>query len=235
MFLRKERCDIMKIMADSVSRGTCAFVQVRDLKYLADTTKNRKRLIKDYYNGLIEHGLTLTDFVKVVDREVLAMIMAEEAIIDFDNYKDMHLFGLATEIIQRMSAMYDIGDKKVNRHIIESLKDIVAYRNGTLDYSIPVVPTGRMVFLSGNMAFSTTQYDGLYLFRATDGDDASKLEYREYLLECILSVYNLDFEGYTNEELDYTLSKNGNNLLVKVGPKKKKSKIKQFITKKNKC
>ncbi|HAB67053.1 MAG TPA: hypothetical protein DCE23_06775 [Firmicutes bacterium] len=211
----------MKIIADSISTGTCCFVQVRDLKYIWETSKNRT--IRDFYLSLEEKEISQNDFVKVVDADILNTILNEEAIIDFSEYMKRSYFGLATEILNRVSDIYNYGEKKKNRHMIDDLKDIIAYKNKSLDYRIPIVSTGRIVYMSCNLAFSTTQFDNVYLFKTLDGDDASKPEYRNFLLECILSMYDIEYSSYDRNSLDYSLIKEGNMMVVTIKATKKKS------------
>lgn len=222
----------MTIKADSVTCGTCCFIQVKDLFYLWKQKKERTLL--DTYRTLINEGKQETDFIKIIDLPTLRIIFNEETLISFDEYRKMPLPILVSEIFQKFSLGLEFGNKAGAKQAIKDLKDIIAYKTGTLNYEIPAVPTGRIVFMQGNSAFSSTQFEHTYLYRTLNKDDASKQEHRAYLLECILNIYDLDFPGYTKDELEYTITKKGNNLLIHISPTKKKNIINQYLTKRNK-
>ncbi len=219
----------MKLITNNNTKKVRCYVQVKDLLYLGMHLK--KKIFLERYYALKDAGALDTQFVKVIDNESLSLVLNDETLVSFTDYNKMPTVCLATEIVQRIPFILDEKERRSFCQAVHDLKDIILFRRGELNYTIPALPTDRIELLSSNLVFSTTIFNGVYSFRTIDGSDASSEVYRSYLMECILSIYGMDFPGYTGDEMNYSLVKDGNNLLVRIAPLKKKSKLEQFRTK----
>lgn len=219
----------MKLVTNNNTKKVCCYVQVKDLLYLGMHLK--KKVFLDRYYSLKNAGAIDTQFVKVIDNESLSLVLSDETLISFTDYNKLPSFCIATEIIQRMPFIFDETERRSFSQAVHDLRDIILFRRGELCYKIPAIPTDRIEFLSSNLVFSTTIFNGVYSFRTTDGSDASLDANREYLMGCILSIYEMDFPGYTGDEMSYSLIKDDNSLLVRIAPLKKKSRLEQFRAK----
>ena len=139
----------MKIITDTKRYGKLCYVQVRDVLFLAKMTDNQ-RLMKDYLR-FINEGKTDYEFIKVSGDSYIRAFELCDYIIDFSEYskKDIGINYLSNMVKSKIyvSSRDSFYEEGIN-HQIDSVRDMMAFKKGELDYKIPLVADGRVEILS---------------------------------------------------------------------------------------
>lgn len=196
----------MKIITNTRRNGKLCYVQVKDILFLARYTSN-KRLMQDYLNA-INNGKSDDEFVKVSGNNYIRAFELCDYIIDFSEYskRDIGVNYLSNMVKNKAYAMPKdkIGQEGLDLQI-DAVRDMIAYKMGTLDYKIPLVADGDFEFVSPDqtLLFNSTVVDGCYTLSTLDGKDVNTHDYDEFFKGCIDKVYDALYPELPKDERDY--------------------------------
>lgn len=219
----------MKIVTFTKWNGKLCYIQVKDLLFLARYTGN-KRLMQDYINA-IEEGKSDNEFIKVSGDSYIKAFELCDYIVDFSKYnkKDVNFNYLSNLVKMKTYAMCKSPKEKDGLdHQIDSIRDIIAYKNGELDYKIPLIPDGRMEMCdsSNTYIFSSTIIDGCFTLKRVDGCSLDEQDYKCFLDSSIKRVFDVMYPGM--EERDYSTFVVGNTLVLSIKKSDTKKKRKSI-------
>lgn len=196
----------MKIITNTKRNGKVCYVQVKDILFLARYTGN-KRLMQDYINT-INNGKGDNEFIKVSGNSYIRAFELCDYIIDFSEYskRDIGVNYLSNMIKTKIYAM---PKEKIDQEgldlQIDAVRDMMAYKMGTLEYKIPLVADGKFEFVSPDqkLLFDSTVVDGCYTLSTVDGTDVNTHDYDEFFKGCVDKVYKSLYPELDESARDY--------------------------------
>ena len=207
----------MKIITNTKLYGKLCYVQVKDLLFLARYTGN-KRLMQDYIDT-INKGKSDNEFIKVSGDKYIKAFELCDYIIDFSEYSKRDIgVNYLSNLVKNKIYIQSKEKREVEGidHKIDGVRDIIAYKNGTLDYKIPLVNDGRIEIISPNkkMFFSSSIIEDCFTIIPTSNKEIEGIDYQEFLTNCIDRVYNTLYPELTDKE--YKTFIVGNTLVVTI-------------------
>ena len=216
----------MKLITDTKRNGKVCYVQVKDLLFLAKYTGN-KRLMQDYIDA-IDKGKSDSDFVKVNGESYIRAFELCDYIVDFNKYnkKDVNFNYLSNLVKMKTYAMCrNIKEKEGLDYQIDGVRDIIAFKNGELEYKIPLLPDGRVEMFdnTNEYLFRSTIIDGYFVLEKVGKGDLNEQDYKNFLDVSVKKVFDVFYPGV--KEKIYSSFVVGNTLVVSI--KKRESKRKK--------
>ena len=207
----------MKIITDTKRYGKLCYVQVRDVLFLAKMTNNQ-RLMKDYVR-FINEGKTDYEFIKVSGDSYIRAFELCDYIIDFSEYskKDIGINYLSNMVKSKVyvSSRDSFYEEGIN-HQIESVRDMIAFKKGELDYKILLVADGRVEILSKDrkFTFESTVVDDCFILKTTDGSNIECHDYQEFLEDSVKKIFEKLYSDYLDKT--YGSFVTGNTLVINI-------------------
>ncbi len=219
----------MKIVTDSQSATKACYIQQKDLLYLGQKLGDTSLIT--LYEENRASSIADNTFLYIKDIDLISLIICDTELINFVDYAHTPTGIIAIDILSKLSSLLEIQERATTKNAIRDLRDIIAYRNGSLPYTIPPVPTDQYVMDYKNLTFSSTIFDDVYLLRTINGEDINSYDYLSYLTNCLAFIYKNAYPIYLSSELSYTITKYNNSLLITIKPKVKKNIIKKYRAK----
>lgn len=226
----------MKIITKTKREGVLCFIQVKDILFLANITKNKK-LMEQYLN-LINDGKTDDEFIKIIQESFISIIDKCDYIIDFTDFnsKDASLNYLSRLII---NMNYNIPSDDVKRecldHKTEGIRDIIDFKRGGLEYKIPLVPDGALECLSsdGRLSLESTVLPDTFIIKAIDDSDVQNNDYYDFYLESLDKIFSLLYPEVDENDKKVTCFDRGKMLVINISrcTKKKENKLNKLLAK----
>ena len=211
----------MKIIVNRKDETVC-YVQLRDLVFLANRNIH---VFRELSIQFINEGKTLEEFVRINNIKLIEYIGNCNEIIEFDDYVNNSIESISNVIVTK-NLLYkaDSVSNAIVRHQTDDLHDIIAFKKGELNYSIPLVCTDEFVLELGNVRVCSTILKNKFIIKV-DGE-VNIADLLEQIKENIINKLNLkaDYE-FKVVEL------NGNYLLSIVPAKKVKKNVFQLLKK----
>ena len=200
------------------------YVQVRDILFIARLYGNEK--IMNYYLFLINQEFLDTDFV-LSNNFLLNKILKSSLILDFNEYRDYSNFHISNLIISLSSVKMD--EQGISSHQIDDLRDIMNFKRGVLQYTIPLIPNGKIdeKYDDLRLRFRSTIFNEYFIIEAEKQEDICNYDYMECLKRGINMLKNKG--SLLLEEPVYNLINKGNCMIVSF--KKEKTKKETIINK----
>ena len=225
----------MKIITNTKLYGKLCYVQVKDVLFFARYTGN-KRLMQDYINT-INKGKSDNEFIKVSGDSYIKAFELCDYIIDFSEYskRDIGVNYLSNMVKSKIYALpKEKKDQEGLEHQIEGVRDMMAYKSGTLEYKIPLIDDGRLEIISKDkkMIFTSSIIDNCFTIVTTDGKDINEVDYHEFLESSLERVYSTLYGDVTDKS--YNTFVIGNTLVINVlrnNEVKKKSVVGKILAK----
>lgn len=203
----------MKIIIKDETGIKKCLIQLRDVDYMEK--KYNARSIRKYLTMGIHSELKEESFIPVTNAHIAEVIEANPSIVDFSEMVRLDNLSISRMIV--LAHTFGAKEKQQlddEKKIID-LQDIMSFKNGTLNYQIPLLLDGKVMFNDGNVVFGSTTIPGYYMLK---GNKETNL--REYLELNSNSLFNTiesdkEMESYSVTELD-------NCLLVRFNTKKKR-------------
>lgn len=151
----------MKIIVHKKNETIC-YVQLRDLLYLASGKNNAFRELANKY---IDEFKQMTDFVKVVDPEMIKIIDKKEDIVDFDDYTNYSIDSLTHLLVSKNLFCTDDEARRRVDHQTRAIQDIISYKKGELEYSIPLIADDRLVKNINGYIVQSTNCDNKFIVK----------------------------------------------------------------------
>ena len=151
----------MKIIVYKKNETIC-YVQLRDLLYLASGKRNSFRELSNKY---IDEFKQMTDFVKVTDPEMIKIIEKKEDIINVDDYSSYSIDSLTHLLVSKNLFCCDDESRRRVEHQTRAIQDLISYKKGELEYSIPLVPDDRIVKNINGYIVQSTNCDNKFIVK----------------------------------------------------------------------
>lgn len=206
----------MKIIVNRKDETVC-YVQLRDLVFLAN--KNLQ-VFRELSIQHINEGKTLEEFVRINNMKLIEFIKNCEDIIEFNDYANSSIENISKVIITKnLLFNVDASSSKKIRHQTEDLQDIIAFKQGELNYQIPLVCTDNIDFVIEGIRVRSTILNNRFLITVTsEGIDLNSLLPR--VKDMIIDKLNLN----PDNEYNYEIKEFGNNHLFSLVEAKKTKK-----------
>ena len=206
----------MKIVVNNGDIKTC-YVQVRDIKYLAD--RYSSSVFENIFTKACAEGHNFTDFIPIADDKIASIIIFDSFIIDFSLS-----VGHESHSLSRMTSLSSCGSSNTERidfeHKRRDLNDLMNFKRGKLDYQIPILFDGLQKIEFDNATVGSTSMPGYYMLRSKYPDtDLEHILKRDYLI-----IYRM--LGYKGECDGVSINKVGDDLLFRFIVK---NKVTRFI------
>lgn len=226
----------MKIITKTKREGVLCFIQVKDILFLANLTKN-KNLMQQYLN-LINEGKTDNEFIKITQESFISVLDGCDYIIDFTDFnkKDVSLNYLSRLIV---NMNFNIPGDDMNRECLDHkqdvIRDIIDFKRGELEYKIPLVPDGVLECLSsdGRLLLESTVVPDTFIIKAVDGSDVQTIDYYDFYLESIDKIFDLLYPDLDKNNRRFNCVDRGKMLIINISrcTKKKENKINKLLAK----
>ena len=154
----------MKIVVHKKNETVC-YVQLCDLVYLASGENNSFRKLSCKY---IDEGKIMTDFVRVSDKAMIDIIENLEDIINFDDYRSYSIEALSHLLVSKHLFCELCSTRSVD-HQTRAIQDIISYKKGELDYSIPLITDDRLVQNINGYVVMSTNCDNRFVVKCENG------------------------------------------------------------------
>ena len=216
----------MKIITEDYNNNFYCYIQVRDIYYLLKTKPNIT--IKAMYEKCLRTNKTDYEFIRITDPHIIELILHTEGIIDFETYHQEN-----PELLTRYLINSIFSDTEETKHKCESIRDILAFQKGELNYKIPIVPTREYACFDSkrNISIQTSNMKGYYILKTEDDIPIDNKDYQFFLGEQISYICSMN--GIKKEELDIKTQTIGSYIIIKIGKKQpKKQNIFQRLLKK---
>lgn len=196
--------------------GDNYYVQVRDIFFIGNLYNSK--MIIAYYMSFINRGYGDNDFVKINNKSI-KQILDTDLIIDFTDYKDTSIVYLSNVLANLFMTTQNTGE--VTKHKENDIRDIISFKKGELNYSIPLIPTDEVSYINQEMglAFRSTIFDNYFVFQSNS--DLDNVQYLDYLRFCINEVIE---EKFANQVVSYDIINNESYLVIRFNVEQKKSK-----------
>lgn len=226
----------MKIITQTKRDGLLCYVQVKDILFLARITNNTT-LMQQYLN-LINNGRSDNAFIKITQNSLINIIDKCDYIIDFTDFnkKDIDLNYLSRLII---NMNFSVSSNNVVRECLEyktdGIRDIMAFKKGELDYTLPLVPDGLLEYTSSDskLLLESTVIPDTFTIRVADGSDVQNNDYYDFYLESLDRIFDLLYPELEKKDRKFTCVDRGKILIITVKrcSKKKESRISRLLAK----
>lgn len=204
---------LMKIIIKDETGIKKCLIQLRDVDYMEK--KYNAKSIRKYLTMGIHSELKEESFIPVVNAHIAQVIEADPNIVDFSEIVKLDTLSISRLIVLAHSFGATKKQQLDEEKKTIDLQDIMSFKNGTLDYKIPLMLDGKVMNKDGEIVFGSTTIPGCYVLK---GNKHSNLrEYLELNSNALYSLIGLDkeMESYSVTELD-------NCLLVHFNTKKKR-------------
>lgn len=236
VFYKKEEMVIeMKILTKTNKYGELCYVQVKDILFLARIVKSNR--ILTLYINLLNEGKGENDFVRIISKSYIKLIKESDFIVDFCEYSSSNIgITYISNLLVSMncfSCSSYMEQEKIN-HKNEALRDIIDFKKGELDYTIPVVPDGNVEIVNedNSLIFNSTVLDNCYTLTSITGVDVNTIEYDDFFRKCIDEIYENQYPELEKNEREYKYYDRGKTFILFVQTsKKKKRKISRVLEK----
>lgn len=199
----------MKIIIRDGQMIKKCLIQVKDVLYLIErfnVPKLKTLLLKN------RKDLKAVDFINVTDERIARIIEENEYIVDFTSMSNYDSFTLSRLILLGHNPIINKLDEE-NR--VMDLQSIISFKNGELDYSIPVTLT-KHLYEDSEVVFGPSTFANYYLLDSKE----EGLDIESYLDQHASSLYSLI---NSDQELDsFDVIKVQKGILVHFKEKKKR-------------
>ena len=201
----------MKIITKDYNNNFYCYIQVRDLAYLVE--QKRLTIFKLLYEKLLNAGMIYTDFIRIKDPSMIEVILHIDEIIDFNDYQKLDALSLSRILV---NSAYS--STKQTEHKCESIRDIIAFNKGELEYKIPVLPTNKFACLSTekNISFQTSSVPNFYILRSEDDIPITEKDYQAFLEQQIQDVIRMEHL----KEYETNITPMGPYIIIRIERKK---------------
>ncbi len=217
----------MKIITKDYNNNFYCYIQVRDLAYLVE--QKRLTIFKLLYEKILNTEMIYTDFIRIKDPSMIEVILHVDEIIDFNDYQKLDSLSLSRILV---NSIYT--NSKQTEHKCESIRDIIAFNKGELDYKMPVLPTNKYACLSTekNISFQTSTVPNFYILRSEDDIPITEKDYQAFLEEQIKDIVKLEHL----QEYETNITPMGSYIIIRIERKKpvKESIFKRIFKKQSK-
>ena len=156
----------MKIIVNRKDETVC-YVQLRDLVFLAN--KNLQ-VFRELSIQHINEGKTMEEFVRINNRKLIEYIEQCDDIIEFDDYVNVSIENISNTIVTKnLLFNVDVKNGRSIRHQTDDLQDIIAFKQGELNYQIPLVCTDKVDINIDGIRIRSTILNNRFLI-TNDGD-----------------------------------------------------------------
>lgn len=213
----------MKIIVNRKDETVC-YVQLRDLVFLANKNLQVFRKLSIQY---INEGKTMEEFVRINSIQLIEFIAKNDDIIDFCDYANSSIENISNVIVTKnLLFKVDSESSKRIRHQTDDLQDIIAFKQGELNYQVPLVSTEDVDFTIGDVRVCSTILNNRYLVTVTG--DAIVTDLLPTIKDMLINKLNLNPEN----EYSCEIREFGNNYLLSlVSVKKAKKNFFQLLKK----
>lgn len=225
----------MKIITNTRRDGKLCYIQVKDILFLARVSKSED--VMQHYINLINEGYGDTDFIKITQENYIDIIRKCEFIVDFMEFgnKNTPVSYISSLIVNLNFAIGDGITKEGISYKVDDLRDIMAFKNGELEYKIPLVTNGSIEMESEDktLLLDGTVINDCFILKSTDGEDIQNKDYYEFYLKCLDRIYNEFYPDIEQAERKYDVYDRGNILVICIHrqEKKKESKMHNILAK----
>lgn len=224
----------MKIITNTKRCGELCYIQVKDVLFLARYTKNEPLLEK--YIKLINNGLNDDVFIRVDNEGLKQAIKMCDSIVDFCEFADnsVSIAYLSNLLVNINTIGLAKEDKESIKYKSDAIRDIMSFKKGELDYTIPLVPSGEVEYENEEgVLFESTVVNDCFIVHMKDGSDIMEHDYYQFYLDCLDRIYSTIYSQYNRDNLEYKGFNRNNMIIVKIEktPLKKESKVKQVLSK----
>ena len=201
----------MKIITNDYNNNFYCYIQVRDLAYLVE--QRRLTIFKLLYEKILNNGMIYTDFIRIKDPSMIEVILQIDEIIDFNDYQKLDALSLSRILV---NSIYS--DTKQTEHKCESIRDIMEFNKGELDYKIPILPTNKYACLSTiqNISFQTSTVPNFYILRSEDDTPITEKDYQAFLEQQIQDVIRIEHL----KEYETNITPMGSYIIIRIERKK---------------
>lgn len=225
----------MKIITKTRRDGELCYVQVKDILFLARITRNDG--VMQHYINLINEGYIDTDFVRITQESYINIIKRCEFIVDFIEFgnRNTPVSYISSLIVNLNFATGDCVTKEGISHKVDDLRDIMAFKNGKLEYKIPLVTNGSIEMENEDetLLLDGTVINDYFILKTIDGDEIQNKDYYEFYLNCLDRIYNEFYPDIERTERKHDVYDRGNVLIICIHKqeKKKESKMRNILVK----
>lgn len=213
----------MKIIVNRKDETVC-YVQLRDLIFLAN--KNLQ-VFKELSIQHINKGKTMEEFVRINNRKLIEFIEKCDDIIEFDDYVNCSIENISNVIVTK-NLIFKVESEKNRgiRHQTDDLHDIISFKQGELNYHIPLVVTDDIDINIEGIRVRSTILSNRYLITNEVNKDISSL--LPQIKDIIINKLNINPQNeYECDIKEF----NGSYILSLVSVKKNKKNIFQMLKK----
>lgn len=213
----------MKIIVNRKDETVC-FVQLRDLIFLANKNLQVFRELSIQY---INEGKTMEEFVRVNNMKLVEFIGKCDDIIEFDDYVNGSIENISNAIVTKnLLFKVDPNNNKKVKHQTDDLQDIIAFKQGVLNYQIPLVLTDDVDEMIGTLRVRSTILNNRFVIINSGDEDIVNL--LPQIKEMLINKLNMNPQNkYDCDIKDF----NGNYILSLVSVKKNKKSFFQVLKK----
>ncbi|MGN1372319.1 MAG: hypothetical protein ACI4XM_08625 [Candidatus Coprovivens sp.] len=208
----------MKIITNTKHSGELCYVQVRDILFLAELTGN-VNLMNQYYN-LINEGKTDEEFVRIFQKAYIDIYKRCDFIIDFCEFcgEDVSINYISRLMVNMNVFIRNKNDRKFINHKSDDLRDIIAFKNGVLNYKIPLIVDGRFEVFNDDKSLSlnSTILKDHFVIKSTDGLDIKSKDYYDFYLGCINRIFDIFYPNIDISDRKFTVIENGSILIIRI-------------------
>lgn len=217
----------MKIVTKTKFDGELCYVQVKDYLALARITKNDS--LMNMYLSFINNGRGDNDFVKVNNSSYAMAFSKCEGIVNYAEFSKANPDYMSSLLVS-MNGIYPQSEfeSEILKYKCDGLRDIMYFKRGEADYTLPIVPSGEVEIEDERFLFTASQLVDWYVLRNKNGEKLE--EYDDFLNTCINQVISDDADS---KDERYRQIDKGNTMYVNVlrTPVKRKNVIGSILSK----
>ena len=226
----------MKIITNTKREGLLCYVQVKDILFLARITNNK--VLMQQYLSLINEGRFDNEFIKITQSSLIDIINKCDYIVDFNELSksDCTISYLSRLII---NINYAVPSNDVMKECIDyktdGIRDVMAFKKGELDYTIPLVANGVLEYTSEDSRYilESTVVPNTFTIRVSDGSEVQNNDYYSFYLEAVDKIFNTMYPELDNNDREFSCVDRGKILIISIKnkTKKKESKLNKLLMK----